>query len=96
MLLLIGGEDDDEIMKNIIHHCLEGRGGVGEADEHHQGLIQPSVGHKGRFPLVTSFDPDVVVSPPDIELCEEHSSTELVYHLSDQWQGVAIFDRDRV
>ncbi|KAF9799982.1 hypothetical protein IEO21_10467 [Rhodonia placenta] len=96
MLLLIGGEDDDEIMEDVIHHGLEGRGGVGEAEEHHQGFVQSPVSHKGRLPFVTSFDANVVVSPSDIELRKERSATELIHHLGDQRQGVAIFDCDRV
>ncbi|KAF9800026.1 hypothetical protein IEO21_10453 [Rhodonia placenta] len=83
MLLLIGGEDEYEIMENIIHHRLEGRGGIGEAEEHHQGFVQPLVSYKGGFPLVTGFDPDVVVSPSNIELGEERGTAELIHHLGD-------------
>ncbi|KAF9794510.1 hypothetical protein IEO21_11184 [Rhodonia placenta] len=96
MLLLIGGEDEYEIMEDVIHHGLEGRGGIGEAEEHHQGFIQSPVSHKGGFPLITGFDPDIVVSPSDIELRKERGTVELIYHLGDQRQGVAIFDHDRV
>ncbi|KAF9799819.1 hypothetical protein IEO21_10499 [Rhodonia placenta] len=96
MLLLIGGEDEYEIMEDVIHHCLEGRREIGEAEEHHQGFIQSPVSYEGSLPFVTSFDPDVVVSPSDIELREECGTTELIYHLGDQQQGIAIFDRDRV
>ncbi|KAF9796509.1 hypothetical protein IEO21_10989 [Rhodonia placenta] len=94
MFLLVGGEDEYIIMEDLVHHCLEGRGGIGEAEEHHQGFVQPPVSHKGRLPLVTGFDPDVVVSPSDIELRKERSAAELIHHLGDQRQGVAIFDRD--
>ncbi|KAF9803698.1 hypothetical protein IEO21_09584 [Rhodonia placenta] len=96
MLLLIGGEDEYEIMENIIHHRLEGHRGIGEAEEHHQGFIQPPVSYKGCLPFVTGFDPDIVISPSDIELREECGTTELVHHLGDQRQWVAIFDRDHV
>ncbi|KAF9800755.1 hypothetical protein IEO21_10299 [Rhodonia placenta] len=94
MLLLIGGEDEYEIMEDVIDHRLEGRGGIGEAEEHHQGFVQSPVSHKGRLPLITGFDLDIIVSPPDVELCEECSAAKLVYHLSDQWQWVAILDSD--
>ncbi|KAF9794823.1 hypothetical protein IEO21_11147 [Rhodonia placenta] len=96
MLLLIGGEDKYVIQEDVIHHRLEGRGGIGEAEEHHQGFIQSPVSYKGSLPFVTGFDPDVVVSPSDVELREEHSTAKLIHHLGDQRQGVAIFDRDRV
>ncbi|KAF9799044.1 hypothetical protein IEO21_10626 [Rhodonia placenta] len=83
-------------MEDVIHHRLEGGGGIGEAEEHHQGFIQFPVSHKGRLPLVTGFDPDIVISPSDIELGEERGTAELIHHLGDQRQGVAIFDGDRV
>ncbi|KAF9796276.1 hypothetical protein IEO21_11016 [Rhodonia placenta] len=96
MLLLIGGEDEYEIMEDVIHHRLEGRRGIGEAEEHHQGFVQSPVSHKGHLPFVTSFDPDVIVSSSDVKLCEEHGTTELIYHFGDQRQWVAILDSDRV
>ncbi|KAF9799808.1 hypothetical protein IEO21_10504 [Rhodonia placenta] len=96
MFLLIGGEDEYEIMEDIVHHRLEGRGGIGEAKEHHQGFVQSPVSHEGRLPFVTGFDPDIVISPSDIELCKECSTAELIHHLGNQRQGVVIFDRDRV
>ncbi|KAF9796683.1 hypothetical protein IEO21_10969 [Rhodonia placenta] len=83
MLLLIGGEDEYEIMKDVIHHGLEGCGGVGEAEEHHQGFVQSPVSYEGRLPFIAGFDPDVIVSPSDIELCEERSTAELIHHLGD-------------
>ncbi|KAF9794862.1 hypothetical protein IEO21_11144 [Rhodonia placenta] len=83
-------------MEDVIHHCLEGCGGIGEAKEHHQGLVQSPVSHKGRLPFVTGFDPDVVISPSDIELREERGTTELIHHFGDQRQWVAILDSDRV
>ncbi|KAF9812584.1 hypothetical protein IEO21_06106 [Rhodonia placenta] len=96
MLLLIGGEDEYVIQEDVIHHCLEGRGEIGEAEEHHQVFVQSPVRYKGRLPFVTGFDPDVVVPPSDIKLGEERSTAELIHHFGDQRQGVAIFDCDRV
>ncbi|KAF9800151.1 hypothetical protein IEO21_10425 [Rhodonia placenta] len=96
MLLRIGGEDEYEIMENIIYHRLEGCGGVGEAKEHYQGFVQSPVGHEGRLPLVTGFDPDVVVFPLNVKLCKERGAVELIYHLGNQRQGVAIFNCDRI
>ncbi|KAF9798183.1 hypothetical protein IEO21_10778 [Rhodonia placenta] len=83
-------------MENVIHHCMEGCGGIGEAEEHYQGFVQPPIRYEGGLPLVTGFDPDVVVSPSDIELRKERGAAKLIYHLGDQRQGVAIFDCDRV
>ena len=26
----------DQVLEDVIHHCLEGRGGVGKSEEHYQ------------------------------------------------------------
>ncbi|KAF9799687.1 hypothetical protein IEO21_10523 [Rhodonia placenta] len=96
MLLLIGEEDNDEIMEDDIHHCLESHGGIGEAEKHHQGFVQPPVSYKGSLPFITGFDPNIVVSPSEIELCEEHSTLELIYHPGDQRQWIVILDSDHI
>ncbi|KAF9801422.1 hypothetical protein IEO21_10115 [Rhodonia placenta] len=83
-------------MEDVIHHGLEGHRRIGEAKEYHQGFVQPLVSYKGSLPLVTGFDPNIVVSPSNIKLCEERGTLELIYHLSDQRQWIAIFDGDHV
>ncbi|KAF9798063.1 hypothetical protein IEO21_10792 [Rhodonia placenta] len=62
MLILIGGENNNEIMEDFIHHGLEGHRGVGEAEEHYQGFIQSPVSYEGSLLFVTGFDLDVIVS----------------------------------
>ncbi|KAF9802120.1 hypothetical protein IEO21_09977 [Rhodonia placenta] len=95
MLLLIG-EEDDEIVEDLVHHRLEGCRGIGKAKEHHQGFIQSPVSYKGSLPLITGFDLDIIVSPSDVKLCEERSTAKLVYHFGDQRQRIAVFDDDRI
>ncbi|KAF9802980.1 hypothetical protein IEO21_09762 [Rhodonia placenta] len=96
MLLFVGGEDEYVIQEDLVHHGLESCGGIREAEEHHQGFVQSPVSYEGRLPFIAGFDPDVVVSPSDIELREERGTAELIHHLGDQRQGVVIFDGDRV
>jgi len=66
----------DEVLKDVVHHCLEGGGTVHEAEEHDKGLIQAAVGPKGGFPLVSFLYPDVVEAPLDVQLCEILGSAE--------------------
>ncbi|KAF9798940.1 hypothetical protein IEO21_10640 [Rhodonia placenta] len=94
MFLLVGGEDEYIIQEDLVHYCLEGRGGIGEAEKHHQGFVQSLVSYKGSLPLITGFDPDIVVSPSDVELREERSALKLIHHLGNQRQQIAIFDSD--
>ena len=51
----------DELLENIIHHCLEGCWTVCEAEEHDKGLIQAKVGPEGCFPLISFFYMHIVV-----------------------------------
>jgi len=52
--------------KMSFHHRLEHCRTVSEAKEHDKGFEQASVCPKGRLPLVSIFDPHVIVSPPDV------------------------------
>ena len=45
----------DELLENVIHHCLEGFWTVCEAEEHDKGLIQATVGLEGCLPLISFF-----------------------------------------
>ncbi|KAF9799478.1 hypothetical protein IEO21_10561 [Rhodonia placenta] len=83
MLLLVGEEDNDEIMEAVVHHRLKGGGGICEAEEHHQGFIQSLISHEGSLPFVTGFDLDIIIFPSDVELCKECGTTKLIYHFSN-------------
>ena len=48
------------------------------------------MGDEGSFPLVSILDPDVVVTPTDIELGEDLCSFELVYKVRGKGEGVGI------
>jgi hypothetical protein len=61
----------DQISKDHIHKCLESSGGIGKSEEHYLRLKQASISGEHRFPFVSCFDADVVVSPADIELGEK-------------------------
>ncbi|KAF9807546.1 hypothetical protein IEO21_08161 [Rhodonia placenta] len=83
MLCFVSGEDEYVIQEDLVHHGLEGCGGVGEVKEHYQGFVQSLVSYKGSLPLITGFDLDIVVSPSNVELHEEHSAMGLIYYLSN-------------
>ena len=60
----------DEVSEYVIHHCLERGGGVGESEEHYCGFVQAMVSSKRRLPFISFFHSDVIVSPSDVEFCE--------------------------
>ena len=63
----------NHVAEGVIHEPLKGRGGVGESEEHHGGFEESFVGDESCFPLVTIFDPYVVVPPSYVKLSENFS-----------------------
>ena len=60
----------NEILEDVVHHRLEGSRAVGEAKEHNQGFEEALVRPEGSLPLVSLFDPYIVISPSYIQLGE--------------------------
>ena len=65
----------DELSEDFIHHPLEGRRRVAEAKEHDSGFKQAPVGPESGFPLISFFDPHIVVPPPNVQLGEVPGTT---------------------
>ena len=56
-------------------------------------LVQKSQrGDKGGFPLVFFTNTDVVISPPDVEFCEEGGILHVVDEFRDEQQRVRVPD----
>ena len=53
-------------------------GGVTEAEKHDSGFVEAKRGDEHSFPLVFFLDVDVVVSPADIKLGEQHGVLHIV------------------
>ena len=80
------------IAEGVVHESLKGCGGVGESEEHHGGFEEPLMGDEGGFPLVSVFDPYIVVSPPNIEFGEDLSVLQFIYEVGDERKGVGVAD----
>jgi hypothetical protein len=81
----------NEVLEDVVHHCLEGGQGVGKAEVHHQWLKEPLVSMESGLPFVTFLDPDIVETPPDVEFREEPGSLQMVNEIVDQRERVPIF-----
>ena len=69
----------DEVLEDVVHYRLECCRRVCQSKEHDCWLKQSSVHSEGRFPFVSLFDSDVVVSPLYVELREYSGSLEVIY-----------------
>jgi hypothetical protein len=82
----------DEVTERVVHETLEGGRGVGETKEHDSGFEEAFVSVKCSFPLVAIFDPNIVVTPLNIELCEDVGPFEFVDEIGDEGEGIGVTD----
>ena len=89
---VVNVDDHDvfHVSENFIHHGLESGGRVAESEEHDRGFVGSSMADEHGFPFVTFLDTDVVVTPPEIDLCEVLGSLELVDELRDERERVVV------
>src|SRR5258708_3237331 len=74
----------DELMKDVIHHCLEHHRGVAQSKEHDSWFEQASVSLECGLPLITLLDPHIVEPPVEVEYGEELSTTEVGQDIGDE------------
>ena len=78
--------------KNPIHHRLEGRQRVTKAEKHHHWFPQPVLHLECCFVLVAFLNLYIIISPADIEFCENVCSCEAGRKVSNEGQGVLVFN----
>jgi len=83
----------NEVLKDLIHHCLEGKRTVCKAKEHHQWFKQPATCLKCSLPLITFLHSHILVPPLHIQFCEVLGAAKLVDKVRNEREWVAILDR---
>src|SRR5258705_7652341 len=68
----------DEVLEDIIHHCLEHCGGVTQSKEHDSWLKQPLVSSEHSLPLIPFLD---------LHIIESHQRSSMVKN-SASWRWV--------
>ena len=82
----------NHVVEGVVHESLKGCGGIGESEEHHGWFEEPLVGDEGGLPLVSVFDPYIVISPPNVEFGEDLSISQFIYKVGDERKGVGVAD----
>lgn len=54
----------DEGLEDLMHDTLEGARCIGEAKRHHQPLVQSFLGLKGRLPLISWSNTNLMIATP--------------------------------
>ncbi|KIJ06958.1 hypothetical protein PAXINDRAFT_91198, partial [Paxillus involutus ATCC 200175] len=80
------------VLEDMIHQCLECRRGVAKSKEHDIRFEESMGRDKRRFPTITWFDLNVVVSPSDIEFRKDLRSFEFINEIGDEGKGIRVFD----
>jgi hypothetical protein len=91
----------NEFAEKVIHHGLKGGWGIGESKEHHHWFEQTAICLECGLPLVTIADPNIVITPADIQLRKERRpaamhSRELIHELPDEQKQGSISDGECV
>src|SRR3979490_1871806 len=94
----INGDDTlgDKVLKNLVHHRLEGRRAVGQSEVHHERFKQTAISSKRCFPFIPFFYPHIVIPPADIELGEVLHAFESVDEVVNEGKGIAILSGDQI
>jgi len=80
----------------MVHECLKRRWRVALAKEHHRRFIEPVRSSESGLPLVGLLNPNIVVSPSDIEFRKVVRVFERIDEVGDTRKGVSILDSMRI
>ena len=88
-------------IEEVIHHRLEGCGGICEAEEHDHWFKEAAIRLERSLPLITIAHTNVVVPPMDIQLCKERRpaavhSRKLIHKLANEWEWGGIADSEHI
>ena len=80
------------VHNNVVHHSLEGCGGVAHAKKHDGRFKYSIFGLECHFPLISVFDAYIVVAPLDVQFGEILGSFQLVDEFRDEGEKIAVLD----
>ncbi|GBG73442.1 hypothetical protein CBR_g16158 [Chara braunii] len=78
-----GDTDFEEVAEDVVHGRLEGRGGIGESDWHHEELVVPEPRAEGGLVGVLFADTDLVEATAKVDLGKVLGSTEMIKELGN-------------
>src|SRR6202453_1722969 len=80
----------DDIFVDLIHHRLEGCGGITQAKKHDCGLKESIACFEGCFMFVAFFDANIIVPPSNVKFRENGSATEVGDEIGDEGERVLV------
>ena len=84
------------ISEDVVHERLKHRRRIALAEEHHHRFIKPIRSSESGLPLISLLNPNIVVSPSDIQFRKVAGMFQCVDEIGDSWKGVSILDGVRI
>jgi hypothetical protein len=78
--------------ENIIHHCLEGTGGIFKSKMHYQKLKQSISRSNASLWDIGVLNPNLVICTAEVQGCEILCTLKSIEYLVYPWYGALIFD----
>ena len=78
----------DQILKDLVHHCLKGGGTICETKEHYQEFEEPMACSECSLLLIAFLHANILITPLNIQLCEDLHTAKLIDKVGDEWEGV--------
>eukprot|EP00896_Chara_braunii_P021225 GBG79101.1 hypothetical protein CBR_g28816 [Chara braunii] len=75
--------DFEEVVEDLVHGGLEGSGGIGESEWHHEELVVPEPRAEGGLVSVLLADTDLVEATTKVDLGKVLGSTETIKELGN-------------
>ena len=76
----------------MVHKGLEHRRYIAKPKEYYCGFIKTKGSDESCLPLIRFLDPNVVVSPLNVELSEINGVLHIIYEFRDKGQRIGILD----
>jgi hypothetical protein len=86
----------DHITEDMVHHILEGCGGISKPEWHDVELVKALSSAEGGFPFIALTDPNESESALEVHFGEPLSALNPILEFLHQWEGVSVWDRNAV
>ena len=80
----------NHVSEDVIHEHLKSRRSITEAKEHYRGFKEAERSDECHFPLVFLPNANVVITPLNIELCEQCGVLHIINQLWDEGERIPI------
>ncbi len=86
----------NKLLQDLIHQLHEGARCICQSKWHDHPFIQSTIGLESCLPLISFFDPDLMVTTLQINLFKVGFPTQTVHHVIHPWHSELVLDYNLV